>query len=147
MTQPGLPLDDLYREVIIDHYRKPRNHGTIAAARHLEGVNPVCGDEIRMDVVIEGGSVKDIAFEGTGCSISQSSASMMTEEVKGRTLGEVESKIAHFRAMMLEGAEPTADLGDLEALQGVTKFPVRVKCAMLSWNVLQEGLEPSTTPA
>ncbi|MBI5948666.1 MAG: SUF system NifU family Fe-S cluster assembly protein [Chloroflexi bacterium] len=147
MSEPGLPLDDLYREVIIDHYRKPRNRGTIDGARHVEGVNPVCGDEIRMDVVIEDHTVKDIAFEGAGCSISQSSASMMTEEVKGRTLGEVEAKIAHFRAMMLDGAEPAADLGDLEALQGVTKFPVRVKCAMLSWNVLQEGLEPSTTPA
>jgi len=148
VSQPGLPLDDLYREVIIDHYRKPRNHGTIAGAtRHVEGLNPVCGDEIRVDVVIEGGTVKDIAFEGSGCSISQSSASMMTEEVKGRTTGEVEAKIAHFRAMMLDGAEPTADLGDLEALQGVTKFPVRVKCAMLSWNVLQEGLEPSPNPA
>ncbi len=145
MTQPGLPLDDLYREVIIDHYRKPRNRGSLPAARrHLEGVNPVCGDEVRIDVDVADGIIRDIAFEGAGCAISQSSASMMTERVKGRTIAEAEDVVLRFRAMMLDGAEPGDDFGDLEALQGVTKFPVRIKCALLSWNVLQEGLEPTT---
>ena len=145
MTQPGLPLDDLSREVIIDHYRKPRNRGAIPEAQHhLEGVNPVCGDEVRVDVDIADGVIRDIAFDGVGCSISQSSASMMTEQLKGRTIADAVDLVSRFRAMMLDGAEPGDDFGDLEALQGVTKFPVRIKCALLSWNVLQEGLAPTT---
>ncbi|OAI42067.1 hypothetical protein AYO38_11735 [bacterium SCGC AG-212-C10] len=138
-------FEDLAREAILDHYRRPRNRGTLPApAAHYEGMNPVCGDEILLDVHADGGTIVDLAFGGQGCSISQASASMMTEKVKGRTLDEIERTVALFRAMMIDGAEPAAELGDLESLQGVAKYPARVKCALLCWNVLQEGLDGAT---
>ncbi len=115
--------------------------------QHVEGMNPVCGDEIRLDMDIHGDTIDDIAFDGQGCSISQSSASMLTESVKGRSIAEARRLMALFRAMMLEGAPPARELGDLEALEGVAKLPARVKCALLSWNVLQEGLDKASTAA
>src|SRR5688572_14019219 len=152
---PG--LEDLYREIILDHYRSPRNRGELEAppATRVEGFNPLCGDEIVLYVDVQGDTVADIRIGGQGCSISQSSASMMSAAVKGKTLGEVEQLTRAFKGMMSiheqsldgDGTEPAeavpADvkLGDLEALRGVVKFPVRIKCATLSWNTLQQALD------
>jgi len=143
-------LDDLYREVILDHYSHPRNRGVVDPADVArEGANPLCGDEVRVSLRLRDGTVEDIRFEGKGCSISQASASMMTELVKGKRVEEAEQLIAAFKAMM-QGqaggppeveASPADSLGDLEALQGVRKFPVRVKCATLSWVTLEMALD------
>ncbi|HWE57020.1 MAG TPA: SUF system NifU family Fe-S cluster assembly protein [Acidimicrobiales bacterium] len=153
---PG--LEDLYREIILDHYRNPRNRGELPAPpAHAEtGFNPLCGDEITLYVQMEDGNLTDVKLTGQGCSISQSSASMMSTAVKGRTVDEARAVIRKFKSMMsihesrLDGAgdgatESAADdgikLGDLEALQGVVKFPVRIKCATLAWNTLTQALD------
>ncbi len=142
MPIPEPQFDDLYRELLLDHMRHPRNRGSLEHATHrLEGVNPVCGDEVHIDVDISDSEIRDIAFTGLGCSISQSSASMLTENVKGRAVAAVAQMRDHFQAMLVDGAEPDRDLGDLEAFQGVARFPVRVKCAMLPWKVLEEVIE------
>jgi len=145
MNYPEPVLDDLYREVILDHYRNPRNKGTlIDATCKSEGYNPVCGDEIAVELLLDDGVIKDVAFHGRGCSISQASGSMMTDAVKGRSPEEARKLVAAFKHLMTDPEdEPAEDLGDLEALQGVAKFPVRVKCATLAWRVLEEGLEES----
>jgi nitrogen fixation NifU-like protein len=144
LTAPEPRFDDFYREIILDHYRRPRNRGALEnPTQHVEGMNPVCGDEIRLDLDIEQGVVRDIAFDGQGCSISQSSASMLTERLKGHSLAEVNQVIGKFRAMLMEGSPPDPELGDLESLEGVAKLPVRVKCALLCWNVLQQGIDQS----
>jgi nitrogen fixation NifU-like protein len=141
-------FDDLYRELILDHYKRPRNHGEQPAAPiRVEGVNPVCGDEIHLDMNLDGGVINELSFWGQGCSISQSSASMMTERLKGRALEEAERVIGQLRAMLVDGALPDGELGDLEALEGVAKLPVRVKCALLCWNVLEQGLREAATVA
>ena len=157
---PG--LEDLYREIILDHYRNPRNRGELDAppARRVEGFNPLCGDEVVVYLDVAGdGTVNDIRISGQGCSISQSSASMMSSAVKGKSAEEVRALIRAFKAMMsiheqrLDGTEEEdpiqADgdvkLGDLEALQGVVKFPVRIKCATLSWNTLAQGLDEAAS--
>jgi nitrogen fixation NifU-like protein len=140
------PFDDLYRDLILDHYRRPRNHGEIAgAAIRVEGMNPVCGDEIHLDMNVTDGRISDIGFWGVGCSISQSSASMLTERLKGRAIDEARLVTAKVRAMLVDGALPDSELGDLEALEGVAKLPVRVKCALLCWNVLEQGLREAAT--
>ncbi len=142
MAVPEPQFDELYRELILDHYRSPHNKGELSAPTHTgEGANPVCGDEIRLALVVDEGIIKEIAFDGMGCSISQSSASMMTSQVKGQSTEEALRILGLFQAMMTEDAEPHRDIGDLEALQGVAKFPVRVKCAMLSWKVLDDSLQ------
>ncbi|MBA4181298.1 MAG: SUF system NifU family Fe-S cluster assembly protein [Anaerolinea sp.] len=141
MTAPEPQFDDFYRELILDHFRRPRNRGELADPTHrLEGVNPVCGDEIQLDLLIKAGQIDDIAFTGSGCSISQCSASMLTERLKGRSVAEAAKVLSGVRAMLIEGTPPGPDLGDLESLEGVARLPVRVKCALLSWNVLQDGL-------
>ena len=142
MAMPESLFDELYREMLIDHYRKPRNHGALAdATHHLEGVNPVCGDAIELDVNLAGDVLAEMAFRGQGCSISQASTSMMTERLTGRTLMEARHVLNRVRGMLTAGEEPDEDdLGDLAALQGVAKLPVRVKCAMLGWNVLEKGV-------
>lgn len=154
---PG--LEDLYREIILDHYRTPRNRGELPVppARHAEGHNPLCGDEITifLDVTDDGGvdMISDVKISGQGCSISQSSASMMSAAVKGRPVSEVRALVRKFKGMMSIDTgddDPAIDvpLGDLEALQGVVKFPVRIKCATLAWNTLLEALDsppPSDT--
>jgi nitrogen fixation NifU-like protein len=157
---PG--LEDLYREIILDHYRNPRNRGELAAppAHRVEGFNPLCGDEIIVYVDLADGVISDIRIGGQGCSISQSSASMMSAAVKGKTVEEARALTRSFKAMMSihesaldgDGAGPDGDgateaadedvkLGDLEALRGVVKFPVRIKCATLSWITLSQGLD------
>jgi nitrogen fixation protein NifU and related proteins len=159
---PG--LEDLYREIILDHYRNPRNRGELATppATRAEGFNPLCGDEIVVYLDVDGdGTIRDVKIGGQGCSISQSSASMMSAAIKGKTVDEARALTRSFKSMMsiheskLEGdadgddrrepvadpAQPGARLGDLEALQGVVKFPVRIKCATLSWNTLAQGLD------
>ena len=162
-------LEDLYREIILDHYRSPRNRGELPAppAHRVEGFNPLCGDEVIVYVQVDDGTVTDLRFSGQGCSISQSSASLMSSAVKGRPLPEVRDLIRQFKSMMsvhearlgdgegtdhggLTGngaasgqaslSDPDA-LGELAALQGVVKFPVRIKCATLSWNTLAQGLD------
>ncbi len=142
---PG--LEDLYREIVLDHYRNPRNRGELPCppARRAEGFNPLCGDEVVIYTDVADGVVRDLRVGGQGCSISQSTASMMSVAVKGRSLAEVEKLERSFKAMMsivTDGGEvaPPADLGDLEALRGVVKFPVRIKCATLCWNTLAESL-------
>ncbi len=145
MNYPEPVLDDLYRELILDHYRSPRNKGTlIDPTCKSEGYNPVCGDEIAVELLMSDGVIKDIAFHGRGCSISQASGSMMTDAVKGMTPDEARHMVAAFKHLMTDpDDEPAEELGDLEALQGVAKFPVRVKCATLAWRVLEDGLEES----
>jgi nitrogen fixation NifU-like protein len=157
-------LEDLYREIILDHYRSPRNRGELAIppAHKVEAFNPLCGDEVVLYIDLEPDSdtVRDIKIGGQGCSISQASTSMMSAAVKGKPLGEVRRLIRAFKALMsiheskLEGEDDGSDLaaelegvrlGDLEALQGVVKFPVRIKCATLAWNALQQGLEEIET--
>ena len=145
---PG--LEDLYREIILDHYRTPRNRGELPPpARHAEGHNPLCGDEITVYLDLDGDVVNDVKVSGQGCSISQSSASMMSAAIKGKNVAEVRALVRKFKGMMSieTDGEPAIDvpLGDLEALQGVVKFPVRIKCATLAWNTLIDALE-STPP-
>jgi nitrogen fixation NifU-like protein len=144
MNYPEPVLDHLYRELILDHYRHPRNKGELANhTARVEGYNPLCGDEVEVDLLInDKGVVEDVAFKGRGCSISQASSSMMTDAVKGQTREEAHKIIDAFTKMMTDPElEPATELGDLEAFQGVAKFPVRVKCATLAWRVLEEGLE------
>ena len=157
---PG--IEDLYREIILDHYRNPRNRGELEAppATRVEGFNPLCGDEIVVFLDVDGDTISDIRIGGQGCSISQSAASMMSAAVKGRSVAEARDLIRAFKAMMSihesslddgSGTDeatgealddtPEVKLGDLEALRGVVKFPVRIKCATLSWNTLAQGLD------
>jgi nitrogen fixation protein NifU and related proteins len=138
-----MSLDDLYREVILDHYRSPRNkHGLDDATIDVHRNNPLCGDDITIKVSVDAeGVARDVAFEGQGCSISQASASMLTEQITGRPLAEIEALVENFRAMMAGEEGPSEEeLGDLVALKGVVKYPVRIKCAVLAWDALQEGL-------
>jgi nitrogen fixation protein NifU and related proteins len=145
-------LDDLYREIILDHYRTPRNRGSLPPpAAHATGHNPLCGDEIDVYLQVDDGVISDVKVGGQGCSISQSSASMMSQAVKGRPVAEVEALVRKFKGMMsIEDAsedpgQPNVALGDLEALQGVVKFPVRIKCATLAWNTLLQALDDART--
>lgn len=164
---PG--LEELYREIILDHYRSPRNRGELAVppAHKVEGFNPLCGDEVVLYLDVDDtGEVRDLKIAGQGCSISQASTSMMSAAVKGKSIDEARRLIRAFKALMsiheskLEGDGAGADgtdadddgseiegvrLGDLEALQGVVKFPVRIKCATLAWNTLQQGLDEVTS--
>lgn len=142
-AQQEAELDELYREVILDHYRNPRHRGSLPAPTvSREGYNPLCGDEITLELVVDGGVVQNVGIQGGGCSISQSSASMMAEAIEGKRLEEVEALFEEFTAMMTGSDDVDADsLGDLEALSGVRKFPVRVKCATLAWHTLHEALK------
>ena len=138
----SLPLDDLFREIILDHYKQPRNRGELEPHTvRVEGNNPLCGDEIQLDVILADGDLQDVAFQGRGCSISQASASMMTEAVKAKPVEDVRQLIETFKGMMHGQPVDTEDLGDLEALEGVQKFPVRIKCALLAWTTLEQALQ------
>lgn len=135
-------LEDLYRDILLDHYRHPRNHGKlpVPASCSADGANPLCGDQLSLELTLEDDRIVDIAFSGNGCSISQASASMMTEYVKGRTTAEARGGIDAFQRMMVEGEPLGEEFGDIEALVGVAKFPVRVKCASLAWKTLEQAL-------
>ena len=136
-------LDDLYKDIILDHYRNPRHKGELSAPTACEeGYNPLCGDEILVDIEVTDGVVSDIAQRGSGCSISQSSASMMSEAIVGEPIADVKGLIESFTSMM-RGSDDVdwEELGDLEAMAGVRKFPVRVKCATLAWHTLSQALE------
>lgn len=134
-------LDTLYRQVIMDHYKNPRNKGILDNSITVDMNNPTCGDRIRLTLDLEDGVVKDAKFEGEGCSISMSSASMMTQAIKGKTLDEA-LKLSEIFSNMMLGKEynDDIDLGDIEALQGVTKFPARIKCATLAWKAMEKGV-------
>jgi nitrogen fixation NifU-like protein len=146
-------LEDLYREIILDHYRSPRNRGELATppAHKVEGFNPLCGDEVTVYLEVDDGILKDIKMTGHGCSISQSSSSLMSNAVKGKSLDDVRATIETFKELMMAHETQLNDeerddanlrtLGELAALAGVVKFPVRIKCATLAWNTLQQGLQ------
>ena len=160
---PG--LEDLYREIILDHSRAPRNRGELPVppASKVEGFNPLCGDEVVLYLDVDDGVVRDGRTEGQGCSISQASTSMMSAAVKGQPVGDARQLIRAFKSLMsiheskldgeVDGAGEAAsalegvELGDLEALQGVVKFPVRIKCATLAWNTLEQGLDEAAAGA
>jgi len=152
---PG--LEDLYREIILDHYRTPRNRGELPTppAVVAQGHNPLCGDEITIYLQVDDGVIGDVKVGGQGCSISQSSASMMSQAVKGHGVDEVRALVRRFKGMMSietddgsgDGDVQQLELGDLEALQGVVKFPVRIKCATLAWNTLLDALDRPTVDA
>ena len=147
-------LDELYREIILDHYRSPRNRGELASppAIRVEGFNPLCGDEITVFLDVRDGLIADIKLQGQGCSISQASSSLMSAAVKGQTIESAREKIDTFKQMLTAHASTLATdaeaaevdlrtLGELAALRGVVKFPVRIKCAVLAWNTLLQGLD------
>ena len=138
-----MALDDMYKEVILDHYKNPRNKRDLPGAElSCTRNNPLCGDEITVLVREDGDTLAEVTFQGAGCSISQSSASMMTEAVTGKKVDEAKALAGDFRGMMAGEVEPDEDgFGDLIALKGVVKYPIRIKCAVLAWDVLQEALE------
>ncbi len=146
-------LDELYREVIIDHYRNPRHRAPLETVdAHGEGNNPLCGDRIELDLALEGDDVVGISVRGQGCSISQASASMMSEAIVGKSRQDVAALAESFRRMMssddvVDEDRPGSVLGDLEALRGVRRFPVRIKCANLAWATLDQALTDDSSPA
>lgn len=151
-----MAIEDLYREIIIDHSRNPRNRTPLPRVdAHGEGHNPLCGDQINLDLEIDDNVVVGVAVSGQGCSISQASASMMSEAIRGKPIDEIRDMAERFKTMIsvtspdedvLDPSRPGAVLGDLESLQGVRKFPVRVKCATLGWATLLEALDLASQP-
>jgi nitrogen fixation protein NifU and related proteins len=136
-------LDQLYRQVIMDHYKNPRNRGVLSEDTVTINMNnPTCGDRIQLSLKVEDGKVVDAKFEGEGCSISLSSASMMTQAIKGQSI-EQALNLSHTFSDMMQGKDydDSLDLGDIEALQGVSKFPARIKCATLAWKAMEKGLQ------
>ncbi|WP_144461461.1 Fe-S cluster assembly sulfur transfer protein SufU [Siminovitchia fortis] len=137
-------LDNLYRQVIMDHYKNPRNKGSLEdGSLTVDMNNPTCGDRIHLTMKVEGGKVTDAKFEGEGCSISMASASMMTQAVIGQDTGTA-LKLSEIFSEMVQGKDfddEDLDLGDIEALQGVSKFPARIKCATLAWKALEKGIK------
>ncbi|MDX1644336.1 MAG: SUF system NifU family Fe-S cluster assembly protein [Thermoanaerobaculia bacterium] len=147
-----MELRELYQEVILDHNKKPRNFGTLAAATHeADGDNPLCGDQLHISLVLDGDRVEEVRFDGSGCAISTASASLMTEAVKGRTRDEAEQMFEAFHDLLTGDPsaleEASAELGKLAVFQGVREFPVRVKCATLAWHTLKAALEGKESPA
>lgn len=138
-----MELNELYRETILDHYQSPRGRSTLEhPTARAEGKNPLCGDEITLAIACANGVVENVAWDGVGCSISMASASMLAQELKGKSLESAQKIISAFFTMMQSKSTPDADLlGDLEVLEGVRKFPVRIKCALLPWTTLQEALK------
>ena len=136
-------LKEIYQEVILDHYRKPRNFSTLDEANHeAAGHNPLCGDRIRVFLKVEGGVVKEASFQGAGCAISTASASLMTEAIRGKTVTEASELFDRFHDLVTTGdGEDEVDLGKLEALSGVRELPVRVKCATLAWHTMKAALD------
>jgi nitrogen fixation protein NifU and related proteins len=142
-SRDSAALEALYQELILDHYRRPRNKGSLEdATRTVEMKNPLCGDEVTLAVKLEDGKVQDLKFAGQGCSISQASASIMTQLVKGKTAEEIAELHDRFRGMVMGTAQGAPDkaLGEARALAGVAKFPARVRCALLAWNAIDEAV-------
>ena len=140
-------LRDLYQEVILDHNKRPRNFGQLAAPdRASEGFNPLCGDKLTLQLTLDGDVIRDVAFDGSGCAISKASASLMTESVKGKTIGEVRELFVKFQDMVMSDTETVPDtdaLGKLVVFAGVRAYPARVKCAVLAWHTLRAAVETS----
>ena len=141
--------DDLYREIILDHYRSPRNQDQLAESDlEAEGINPFCGDEVVIQIKLDDDCISAISFKGIGCSISQASASILTEAIKGKTLSEAEDLYFRFRDMMYGKSLSEVEIdqiGEAEALSGVKKFPIRVKCALLAWASLEDAIKKHAT--
>lgn len=141
-------LRELYQEVIVDHGRRPRNFGPLPTAnREAEGVNPLCGDHLRLRLAVADGIIADARFEGAGCAISTASASLMTEALKGRSVAEAEALFGAFHALLTGERGEAAELGKLAVLAGVREFPARVKCATLAWHTLRAALHGERRPA
>ncbi len=138
-----MALEDLYKEVILDHYKSPRNKRPMPdAGFSCSRNNPLCGDEITVHARVEDGVVAEVSFEGLGCSISLASASMMTEAIQSRSVGQARALVEDFRKMMAGETDPDEEtFGELVAMKGVVRYPIRVKCAVLAWDVLQEALD------
>lgn len=137
--------EDLYREIIVDHSQNPRNQGELKQPTHQhQGFNPLCGDEVELQLDIQGDLIQDVAFQGSGCAISQASASMLTQELKGKTLEQARQLTHTFKSWMKDRQAESCpeELGDFQALSGVRSYPVRVKCALLAWTTLEEALKP-----
>jgi nitrogen fixation NifU-like protein len=135
-------LSELYQQVILDHSRRPRNfHVLPEANRSAEGNNPLCGDHFTVFLKLEGGVIKDISFQGSGCAISKASASMMTDQLKGKSVAEAEKTFAEYQQMVTTGPADEATMGKLCAFSGVRHFPMRVKCAILPWHAMMAGLK------
>jgi nitrogen fixation NifU-like protein len=134
-------LTDLYQEVILDHNRRPHNFRVIDGATKQEGYNPLCGDRLTLYVAMDGGVIKDVAFQGSGCAISKASASLMTDALKGKTADEARALFEQFHAMITsDHTVPAADLGKLSVLAGVREFPTRIKCASLAWHTMKAAV-------
>ena len=140
-----MELKDLYRDVILDHNKKPRNFGVLAdASARADGHNPLCGDRLTVSLKMNGDQVEDVRFEGKGCAISTASASMMTEAIKGKKRADIDALFTKIHTLLTEqNAVASPDLGKLAALSGVREFPARVKCASLCWHTLNAALEQS----
>ena len=138
-------LDDVYREVILDHRRHPRNHRKLENADlTADGVNPFCGDEVHLQITLDDGRVSEVGLQGVGCSINQATGSMLTEAIQGKTVDQIEGLSALFEAMMrgdMLSEKDTKHLGDLQELDGVRQFPVRIKCALLAWSTLEDAID------
>ena len=143
-------LRELYQEVILDHGRRPRNFKELPGARRAEGFNPLCGDRATVYVDLDGDRLRDVSFQGQGCSISTASASMMTESVKGKTRAEAEQLFERFHALVTaapdEAKAAAPEMGKLAVFSGVSEFPVRVKCASLAWHTLRAALAGQAEP-
>ena len=145
MSENAANIQAMYQELILDHYRRPRNKGELEGEHKTVAMkNPLCGDEVYLHLALADERVSDISFTGRGCSISQAAASMITQAVKGKTSEEAEALGVRYREMIMGSPDAAQDksLGQLRALSGVSKFPARVKCALLAWNALEEGLKP-----
>jgi len=138
-------LQELYQDVILDHYRRPRNYRALERARQAEGFNPLCGDDITVYLRLDGDVIADVSFQGSGCAISKASASLMTESVKGKTAADARALLERFQRMIMSSPDsPALDqdhLGKLAAFAGVRQFPARVKCASLAWHTLRAALD------
>lgn len=134
---------DLYGDILLDHYRLPRHHGRLEnPSVSAEGVNPLCGDQLMIDLKFADSRLVDIAFTGSGCAISMASASMLTEVLRGKTIAEIEEWVSRVRTFLKDGVEPEGfDLGDICSLSGIAQLPVRVKCAALPWTTIEQGLD------
>lgn len=141
-------LEELYKEIILRHYKSPHNYGSLESANlRITGDNPSCGDQIELQVQTDGQHITDLRFRGQGCAISQASASLMTDLVKGKTWQEALELERKFKSMILDGAPPAPELGDLAALSGVHKLAARVKCAILAWNALEQAAQEARRAA